>query len=151
MQSFGFNGYLKEERGKMTKLYKVRKAKGIRQKELASRLQVAQSSISDREAKGIFKPATAQKYAKALGCSPCELLEGIDFPEKSTEGLKIHQLEQKNNSATNNIPTAPNDSELEILKRDAKLAQLHLQIAYLERKVKRLQELNFKEGERDEN
>lgn len=40
---------------------------------------------------------------------------------------------------------APSDAELEILKRDAKLAQLRLQIAYLERKVKRLQDLNFKE------
>lgn len=59
----------------MTRLKKIRTQQGIRAAELAKKLRVTRSSICIAEKKGIRNVKTAQRYAKALGCSPAELLE----------------------------------------------------------------------------
>ena len=59
----------------MTKLKKIRTQHVIRAAELAKILCVSRSCICLAEKKGIRNVKTAKRYAKALGCSPAELLE----------------------------------------------------------------------------
>lgn len=59
----------------MTNLRKIRKGSGITQEELANRLGVSRRAVVCREARGIVRAATAQRYAVVLGCPPFQLLE----------------------------------------------------------------------------
>ena len=59
----------------MTNLKKVRKSKNITQEELAKRLNISQTSISEMEKKGVFNIKTATKYAKALKCKAIAIIE----------------------------------------------------------------------------
>jgi transcriptional regulator with XRE-family HTH domain len=65
----------------MSHLKEVRILKKISQFELAQRLKMTQASVCQMERKGIYDTRIANKYAKALNCSPIFLLEGLDKHE----------------------------------------------------------------------
>ena len=55
----------------------MRKIMGFTQKELASKVGVSAACLNVLERKGCFDTRTAVKYAKAMGCSPLFLLDGL--------------------------------------------------------------------------
>lgn len=63
----------------MTKLKQMRMLKGVKQKELAQKMNIKAPTVVRMEQKGIYDTRTAAKYAKALNCNPVFLLEGLDF------------------------------------------------------------------------
>ena len=63
----------------MTKLKQMRIMKGIKQIELAQKMNIKSPTIVIMERKGIYDTRTAAKYAKALHCNPIFFLEGLDI------------------------------------------------------------------------
>lgn len=61
----------------MSRLKQMRLIKKITQVELARRLGVTCPTVCKFEKQGIFDTRIAQKYAKALECSPIFLLDGL--------------------------------------------------------------------------
>ena len=62
----------------MTKLKEMRLLKRIKQRDLALKLNVKPPTVNRMEQKGIYDTRTAVKYAKAIGCNPIFLLDGLD-------------------------------------------------------------------------
>ncbi|MDD5698004.1 MAG: YdaS family helix-turn-helix protein [Victivallaceae bacterium] len=101
--------------------------------------------------KAVEQAGTQQKFADLCGITQRNISKYLSGEVKSIrddcqeklypfirEYLPVEYLRQPAASESSCV----SDAELEILKRDAKIAQYLLHIAYLERKVKRLQELN---------
>lgn len=59
----------------VTKLKKMRLQRHMKAAELAKMLNLSRAAVCDTEHRGIKQVETAKRYAKALGCSPAELLE----------------------------------------------------------------------------
>ncbi len=59
----------------MTKLQDMRKKRGLRQAELARRLQVSRQCVCIAEKKGIRNADAAERYAQVLQCRPADLME----------------------------------------------------------------------------
>lgn len=59
----------------MSKLYAMRKQRGLCAAELARRLNVCRSSVSIAEKKGIRNSAAAKRYAVVLECDWRDLLD----------------------------------------------------------------------------
>ena len=58
-----------------TKLKKMRLLCNLKATELAKKLNLTRAAVYDTELRGLKQVETAKRYAKALGCSPAELLE----------------------------------------------------------------------------
>lgn len=58
-----------------TKLRKTRKALGLTQTELASRLGISCPMVSQQEKRGCTTVAMAKQYARVLNCNPLDLIE----------------------------------------------------------------------------
>ena len=64
---------------KETNIKTMRKILGFTQKELAQKLNVTPTSVNVLERKGCYDTRTAVKYAKAMGCNPLFLLDGLSI------------------------------------------------------------------------
>ena len=62
-----------------TRIKEVRKSKGITQKELAARLGVFPSAVSQFESSENIKAETLEKIAAALNCSIVDLIDRSDY------------------------------------------------------------------------
>lgn len=62
----------------MSNLKTYRILKGMKQKELASKLGISAACVAVMERKGIFDTRVAVKYARVLKCNPVFLLDGLD-------------------------------------------------------------------------
>ena len=60
---------------KMTKLKKVMKDRGLKQVDVARRLNISRQCVCLAEKKGIRNVAAALRYAAALGCQAIDLIE----------------------------------------------------------------------------
>ena len=65
----------------MTKLQDMRKKRGLRQAELARRLQVSRQCVCIAEKKGIRNADAAERYAQVLQCRPADLIPAGDLPD----------------------------------------------------------------------
>lgn len=65
----------------MTRLRKIRKAAGIKQKTLAAQVGVHATVVGKHDREGVKTVRVAKRYAEALGCSPLDILEveGMSF------------------------------------------------------------------------
>lgn len=61
----------------MTNLKRYRLMMGMKQKELASKLNITPQSVNTMELKGIYDTRIAVKYAAAFKCNPIFLLDGL--------------------------------------------------------------------------
>ncbi len=59
----------------MTNLALMRNINLMPQRHLAQQLGIAERAVRYAEARGLRRWSTAAKYAKALGCSPADVLE----------------------------------------------------------------------------
>lgn len=59
----------------MTKLQEIRQKCGIRQSELAQRLNITRQCVCIAEKKGIRNVEAAKRYAAKLDCNPLDLIE----------------------------------------------------------------------------
>ena len=62
----------------MTNFKKYRLMNNLRQADVAKSVEVSQSAVAVLDKHGCFNTVTASKYAKALGCNPLLLLDGLD-------------------------------------------------------------------------
>ena len=58
-----------------SKIACVREQNNITQAQLGRRLGIARATVSVAEKKGIRNVAAAKRYAKALNCSPLDIIE----------------------------------------------------------------------------
>lgn len=59
----------------MTQLYKMRKLRKMRLREVGERLGITPQGVKRQETTGIKKMSTAARYAKALNCKPLDIIE----------------------------------------------------------------------------
>jgi DNA-binding XRE family transcriptional regulator len=62
----------------MTNFRKYRLMNNLRQEDVAKAVGVSQSAVAVLDKHGCFNTITARKYAKALGCNPLLLLDGLE-------------------------------------------------------------------------